>query len=316
MSTKVVYVTGCLGFIGSYVTRTCLDHGWYVMGIDSETYAANIQLLAEFSRYKNFSYQKKDINDLNMLYDCDYVINTAAETHVDNSIVNSVEFIRSNIDGVHNLLKLIQTKHRFRMPVLVHFSTDEVYGDIECGQHSEQDLMRPSNPYSATKASADMLIQAWHRTYGVPYLIVRPTNNYGCGQYIEKFIPKTCKYLMLDKKVPLHENGTPKRTWLHAQDTADAVMHLLQQDTRNEIFNISGNYEDSNINIFKKILEVSGRDSVNCTQYADFGVTRPGQDVRYSINDSKLRSIGWSNKKQFDEELPAIVSYNMERFVW
>jgi dTDP-glucose 4,6-dehydratase len=316
MSTKVVYVTGCLGFIGSYVTRTCLRQGWYVMGIDSETYAANVELLIELNTYKNFSYQRKDINDLNMLYDCDYVINTAAETHVDNSIVNSDEFIRSNIDGVHNLLRLIQTKHRFRMPTLVQFSTDEVYGDIEQGHHSEQDLMKPSNPYSATKASADMLVQAWHRTYGVPYLIIRPTNNYGCGQYVEKFIPKTCKYLMLDKKVPLHEQGTPKRTWLHVQDTADAVMHLLQQNICNEIFNISGNYEDSNINVFKKILSVSGRDSNNYKQYADFGVTRPGQDVRYSIDDSKLRSIGWNNKKLFDNELPDIVSYNMERFVW
>jgi dTDP-glucose 4,6-dehydratase len=313
---KIAYITGCLGFIGSYVTRTCLEKGWYVMGIDCETYAAQVDHLAEFNRYENFSYQKKNINDLNMLYDCDYIINIAAETHVDNSIVNSNEFIRSNIDGVHNLLRLIQTKSRFKMPMLVHFSTDEVYGDVVEGRHSETDLMRPSNPYAATKASADMLVLAWHRTYGVPYLIVRPSNNYGIGQYVEKFIPKACKYLMLGKKVPLHENGLPVRTWLHAQDTADAVMFLLENDKTNDIYNISGNYEDSNLNVLRKILEQHGIDPDRCHEHADFSVKRPGQDVRYSIDDSKLRSIGWTNLRNFDEEVPAIVDYYRYRFIW
>jgi dTDP-glucose 4,6-dehydratase len=308
--TKAVYVTGCLGFIGSYVTRTCLDKGWYVMGIDSETYAANTSLLTEFNSYKNFTYQCKNINDLNMLYDCDYVINTAAETHVDNSIVNNDEFIRSNIDGVHNLLRLIQTKSRFRMPTLVHFSTDEVYGDIVSGSHCETDLMKPSNPYAATKASADMLITAWHRTYGVPYLMVRPTNNYGIGQYVEKFIPKTCKYLMLEKPVPLHEMGLPKRTWLHA------VMFLLENGAANDIYNISGNYEDSNLSIFKKILQLIGKDPESHESYADFGVKRAGQDVRYSIDDTKLRSMGWNNTRNFDTELASIVEQHMSKFIW
>jgi dTDP-glucose 4,6-dehydratase len=316
MTKKVAYITGCLGFIGSYVTRTCLERGWYVMGIDCETYAADVDHLKEFTQYENFTYQKKNINDLNMIYDCDYIINTAAETHVDNSIVNSNEFIRSNIDGVHNLLRLIQTKSRFKMPTLVHFSTDEVYGDVVEGRHSEIDLMRPSNPYAATKASADMLVLAWNRTYGVPYLIVRPSNNYGVGQYVEKFIPKTCKYLMLGKKVPLHENGMPVRTWLHAQDTADAVMFLLENDKNNDIYNISGNYEDSNLNVLKKILRAHGLDPNRYQDYADFSVKRPGQDVRYSIDDSKLRSIGWSNVRNFDDELGSIIDHYRNRFIW
>jgi len=316
MSKKVVYVTGCLGFIGGYVTRTCLEQGWQVLGVDCETYAANIGLLDEFNQYKNFKFMSKNINDLNMLYDCDYIINTSAETHVDNSIANSDEFIRSNIDGVHNLLRLIQTKHRFKMPMLVHFSTDEVYGDTESGSFNETQLMRPSNPYAATKASADMLVMAWHRTYGIPYLIIRPSNNYGIGQYIEKFIPKTIQYLSLGKRVPLHENGTPRRTWLHAQDTADAVMYLLCNNAANDVYNISGNYEDSNINIFKKILSCMNFDPNLYQNYADFSVKRPGQDVRYSINDDKLRNLGWSNQKNFDQELPAIIEYHSQRFVW
>jgi len=316
MSTKVVYVTGCLGFIGSYVTRACLDRGWYVLGIDSETYAADKQHLTEFSASKNFTYLNKNINDLNSLFDCDYIINTAAETHVDNSIVSPSEFIRSNIDGVHNLLRLIQGRDRFRMPTLVHFSTDEVYGDIVHGKHDEGCIMRPSNPYSATKASADMLIQAWHRTYGVPYIIVRPSNNYGIGQHVEKLIPKSCKYLMLGKQVPLHNNGTPMRTWLHAGDTADALMFLIEMNARNEIFNISGDYEDSNINVFRKILEASGIDPANHSEHADFSFARPGQDVRYGINDRKIRDLGWQNRRSFDDELPAIVAHYKSRFIW
>jgi dTDP-glucose 4,6-dehydratase len=316
MTQKIVYITGCLGFIGGYITSTCLQRNWQVLGIDSETYAANMDLLNEFRSYKNFKYLNKNINDLNMLYDCDIIINTAAETHVDNSIVSGDEFIRSNIDGVHNLLRLIQSKSRFKMPTLLHFSTDEVYGDTSKDSFSELDLIKPSNPYAATKASADMLITAWHRTYGIPYIIVRPSNNYGIGQYVEKFIPKTIKYLTMGKPVPLHENGTPVRTWLHAQDTADAVMHLIDTNQLNEIFNISGNYEDTNLSIFKKILACLNIDPSNYNQYVDFSVKRPGQDVRYSIKDTKLRSLGWSNKRTFDIELENIVAYHKHKFVW
>ena len=185
MKSKVVYVTGCLGFIGFHVTKACLDQGWYVRGIDKLTYAANISLLPELEKYDKFVFECQDINDLNVLYECDYVINTAAETHVDNSIANSDMFVKSNINGVHHLLKLIKNHHKFKMPVLLHFSTDEVYGDIVSGAHTEEHLLKPSNPYSATKAAADMLVTAWARTYGVPYVIVRPTNNYGIGQYTE-----------------------------------------------------------------------------------------------------------------------------------
>lgn len=316
MSKKVVYVTGCLGFIGSHVTRACLDRGWYVMGVDCETYAANLAFLDEFNGYENFTYLNKNINDLKMLYDCDYVINTAAETHVDNSIVSSTEFIRSNIDGVHNILQLIQSKSRFRMPTLLHFSTDEVYGDLVSGRHSEQDIMRPSNPYSATKASADMLILAWHRTHGVPYVIVRPTNNYGIGQYVEKFIPKACKSIMLGRKLPMHENGRPVRTWLHASDTAAAVMLLIDKGVTNDIFNVSGDYEDTNLNVFRKILQKHGIDPRDCESHADFSFTRPGQDVRYSINDSKIRSLGWSPSRSFDQELLLVVDHYRKRFIW
>ena len=171
--------------MGVHVTRACLDQGWYVIGVDKCTYASNENFLAEFSKYKNFKFIKSDINDLDRLHDCDYVINMAAETHVDNSIMSSGVFLHSNVNGVHHLLELIKQQPKHKQPILLHFSTDEVYGDIEVGAHTEQDLLKPSNPYSASKAAADMLITAWARTYGMKYVIVRPTNNYGTGQYVE-----------------------------------------------------------------------------------------------------------------------------------
>jgi len=327
MSTKVVYVTGCLGFIGSYVTRACLAKGWYVRGIDKITYASMDYnagfplLLNEFSRYPNFSFEQKDINDIEFLHDCDYIINTAAETHVGNSITNSSEFIHSNIDGVHHLLELIRNyrQENSRIPILIQFSTDEVYGDINEGSHTEKDILKPSNPYSATKAAADLLVLSWARTYDMPYIIVRPTNNYGIGQYVEKLIPKTIQYLKLGRKIPLHNNGTPIRNWLHAADTADAIITIIEFGLSNEIFNIAGGFEQSNYDTVAKIISEyeGGKPKLPFKDwYLDLSYSRAGQDVRYSLNDSKLRGFGWKPKRIFDEELPKIVEYYKKNFIW
>jgi dTDP-glucose 4,6-dehydratase len=313
---KIVYVTGCLGFIGYHVTRVCLEHGWYVRGIDSGTYAANKQFINELNRYPNFTFEGCDINDIERLYDCDYFINTAAETHVDNSIASSNVFLRSNINGVHHILELIKNSGR-TMPTLLHFSTDEVYGDIEEGFHKETDLLKPSNPYSATKAAADMLVMAWARTYRVPYVIVRPTNNYGVGQYTEKFIPRAVKYLTVGKKIELHNEGTPRRTWLHVSDTARAVIAIIESGVKNEIYNISGNYETDNLTVAKKIVDRYSTTPVSdYSEYFDLGITRPGQDVRYAIDDTKLKALGWEPKADFDTELEQIVDYYSKTFVW
>jgi len=316
---KIVYVTGCLGFIGSYVTRMCLERGWYVKGVDSMTYAANKNLIDEFSAYENFSFVHCDINELEFLYDCDYIINTAAETHVGNSIANSDDFVFSNINGVHNILELIRNyrQENSKVPTLLHFSTDEVYGDIVDGSHTETHLLKPSNPYSATKAAADMLILAWARTYSIPYVIVRPTNNYGIGQYVEKLIPKACKYLKLGKKIPLHNNGTPIRNWLHAEDTASAVLKIIDSGVQNEIYNIAGGFEQANIDTVKKLLHVlTGTGEYDINDYVDMSCSRVGQDLRYSLDDSKLRSIGWEPQKKFDDELEDIVNYYKNKFIW
>ena len=314
---KIVYVTGCLGFIGSYVTKFCLKAGWHVRGIDKVTYASNIELLKEFSKSDNFVFEKADINDLEWLYDCDYIVNTAAETHVDNSIVKSDDFVHSNINGVHHLLELIRKKNNYKMPTLLHFSTDEVYGDIVSGSHKETDLLKPSNPYSATKAAADQLILAWARTYKVPYVIVRPANNYGIGQYVEKLIPKSCKLLSVGKKIQLHDGGEPYRMWLHAKDTARAVIKIIEADVQNEIYNITSRFEQKNIDTVKKILNLYLKDDIyNIDSYVDFGYKRDGQDIRYSVDDSKLRNLGWEETADFDKEIKYIVEHYRNNFIW
>lgn len=316
---RVVYITGCLGFIGSYVTEECLKKGWYVKGIDKITYAANEDLLQKFNKNTRFSFIKSDINDIEFLYDCDYIINIAAETHVGNSIISSQDFIRSNIDGVHRILELLRQyrTENGKLPTLLQFSTDEVYGDIINGSHTESDLLKPSNPYSATKAAADMLIQAWGRTYNIPYIIIRPTNNYGIGQYVEKLIPKSIKYLNLGRKIPLHNRGTPIRNWLHARDTALAVITIIESGSVNEIYNISGNLEQTNIETVRKIISLYHNGPVeNIDDLIEYNVLRTGQDLRYSLDDSKIKNLGWKPECDFDEELPSIVKYYKNKFIW
>lgn len=315
---KLVVITGCLGLIGSHLTQKCLDKGWQVYGIDKVTYAANKHLIRKFSRNKNFTFVKDDIATLNYLPDCDYVINVAAESHVGNSIIESEDFIHSNVTGVKNLLDLIRKKpdNVFNRPVFFHFSTDEVYGDIEEGAHTESDTLKPSNPYSASKASADMLIFAWSRTYGIDYNIIRPTNNYGIGQYPEKLIPISVKSLQRGLKIKLHDRGEPIRNWLHSDDTASAVITIIEKGQKNTIYNVAGGFEQKNKDTVRKIVNSYFEDSRDYIDYIDLEHVREGQDVRYSLDDSRLRSLGWKPEKNFDEEIRDIVKHYKHNFRW
>jgi len=316
---KLVVITGCLGLIGSYVTRKCLNKGWQVYGIDKCTYAANKEFIQEFSYHDNFTFLEKDIADLEYLPHCDYVINVAAESHVGNSIIDSNDFIHSNVVGVKNLLDLIRKKPKNveDQPIFFHFSTDEVYGDIISGEHFETDVLKPSNPYSASKAASDMLIFAWARTYGIKYLILRPTNNYGIGQYPEKLIPLCVKHLMRNKTIRLHDEGEPVRNWLHASDTAEAVIKIIGSGYTNQIYNVSGGFEQKNIETTQKIIECFyGTLPVDYESLLNLEFRREGQDVRYSLNDDKLRALGWSPKKKFNEQIMKIVQHYKENFKW
>ena len=201
-------------------------------------------------------------------------------------------------------------------PTFFHFSTDEVYGDITVGEHTETDILKPSNPYSASKASADMLIFAWARTYGLKYIIIRPTNNYGIGQYPEKLIPISVKMLQRGKKIRLHDAGEPIRNWLHSDDTAAAVIKIIDSGATNEIYNIAGGFEQKNKETVKKIIQCFFKDDRNYEHYVDLEHKREGQDVRYALNDDKLRKLGWEPKKNFDDEIHEIVDYYKSNFKW
>lgn len=316
---KLVVITGCLGLIGSYVTRECLSKGWQVYGIDKCTYAANKQFIEEFSKSSNFTFVNADIATLTHLPHCDYIINIAAESHVGNSIIKSEDFIHSNVVGVKNLLDLIRNKPENiePRPIFFHFSTDEVYGDISEGDHIETDILNPSNPYSASKAAADMLIMAWARTYNLKYVILRPTNNYGVGQYPEKLIPICVKQLMRGKKIRLHDEGEPIRNWLHSADTATAVSTIIESGVTNEIFNVAGGFEQKNYDTAVKILNAFfGEGNYHKQEHLDLGFKRQGQDVRYALNDNKLRKLGWEPSKVFDEEIKILVEYYKDNFKW
>lgn len=320
---KIAYVTGCLGFIGSHLTRRLLQLGWQIIGVDSITYVANVDLLDEFNKYKNFRFEKCDIKDLDKLYDCDYVFNLAAETHVGNSIIKSDEFVYSNILGVKNLLDLIKSKplNVGSRPILFHVSTDEVYGDIVEGYHKETDVLNPSNPYSAAKAAADLFIQAWHRTYGIDYFILRPTNNYGQGQYPEKLIPLSIKNLRRGKKIKLHNKGAPVRTWLHVEDTVNAILRIVDNGEINQIYNVSSKFEQKNIETVKQIIDIYydlcyDLERENWKKHVDiFDYIREGQDIRYALDDNKLRALHWKEVRNFKDELTKIVSEEIKKEV-
>ena len=318
MKLKLVVITGCLGLIGSYVTRKCLSKGWKVYGVDKCTYAANESSLEEFVENSNFTFLKEDIVNLKTLPDCDYIINLAAESHVGNSIIDSSDFLESNIKGVKNLLDLIRKKPNNSSipPIFFHFSTDEVYGDIEEGEHTETDRLHPSNPYSASKAAADMMVLAWARTYGIKYVMLRPTNNYGDGQYPEKLIPLSVKFLMRGKKIKLHNKGTPVRNWLHADDTAEAVVKIIESGETNEIYNVAGAFEQANWLTVKKVIDSYFKAERDWREFVDVSYVRPGQDVRYALNDEKLRALGWAPKRQFDQEIGHIVNAIKQNFRW
>ena len=206
-------------------------------------------------------------------------------------------------------------------PLFFHFSTDEVYGDIENGLFSEEAILNPSNPYSATKAAADLFIQSWARTHGLDYLIVRPSNNYGLYQYPEKLIPVTVRKLQRGKSIKLHNRGKPIRTWTHVSDTVNAVMILLDKADRNNIYNISSEFELTNLEVVQKVINCyfMGKSNISVPdydKYLDLTPSRPGQDVRYGISCNHLKQYGWQPEQVFNSALNSIVEYYKKQFIW
>ena len=327
MHKQIAVVTGCAGFIGVTFTRLLLERGWLVYGIEKFTYAANdIEMQVLINNYPDtFMVLKNDIKDIDRLPECDVVFNLAAESDVDNSIVNIDKFIDSNISGVKNLLEIIthksvQIKHN--KPLFFQVSTDEVYGDTIAGSFDETAPLMPSNPYAATKAAADMLIESWSRTHGLDYIIVRPSNNYGENQYPEKLIPTAVRCLQRGKKIKLHNSGLPIRSWTHVEDTAEAFILLYEKACRNNIYNIQSDYEQTNIITVTKIINTYFMGAIDIEipdydEHINYKYDRPGQDVRYSISCESIKNYGWSPKKFFDEEIVKLVNYYKKRkWIW
>lgn len=289
-------VTGGAGFIGSnfvhYISQERPD--WFIAVIDSLTYAGNSKNLEGLSP-DNFEFIKGDICDEAVISqavaDCDAVIHFAAETHVDNSVHDPRPFIDSNIIGTYQVLEAVR-KHNKR---LHHISTDEVYGDLELNdpKFTENSPYKPSSPYSATKAGSDHLVQAWIRSFGVQATISNCSNNYGPYQHIEKFIPRQTTEIIEGRRPKLYGSGQNIRDWIHAADHSSGVLAILEKGKIGETYLIGANGEKTNKEVVETILELMGKDKNDYDQVND----RPGHDLRYAIDSSKLRNeLGWEPK--------------------
>ena len=285
-----IVVTGGRGFIGSHFVEKALENGHSITDFDCMSYCSIEQL--PFDDHPNYKHIKEDICNILHLPSCDVVVNFAAETHVDNSINDTNPFMHSNVIGVHNLLEIIRGKQTHERPLFVQISTDEVYGDRPQGGFTETDKLTPSNPYSASKAAAEMFVLSYHRTYGLNYLITRSSNNYGPRQYYEKLIPKTLKCIDTNKKIPLHGDGSYVRDWIYVKDNVDAIYSLIESGVKNDVFNIGANNHLTNLDVVTDLLYSFGKE----TDQIQFVPNRWGQDLRYSLDTSKINSLGWTPK--------------------
>jgi len=300
---KKLMVTGGLGFIGSYFVRLALDRGYEVVNVDKKTYAARTDL--DFAGHKKYEFIEGDIATIRHLpVGIDVLVNFAAESHVDNSILANEDFFHSNVRGVYNLLELLRAKDSTDRPLFIQISTDEVYGTAHEGSFSETDRLIPSNPYSASKAAADQLVVGWSATYGMPTIICRSCNNYGFGQYPEKLLAKTIEFLLKGKKMPIHGDGTYRREWLYAGDNCEAILTVLEKGPVGEVYNISSNEEFSVIEAATLAARAVGRDPKDSFAFIS---NRPGQDLRYSVDCSKVRALGWKPKTSLREYLPTYI---------
>lgn len=284
-------VTGGRGFIGSHFVDLVLQKGHQVVDIDCMTYAANKFL--PWDTNTNYEFIKEDISKITHLPPCDVIVNFAAESHVDNSINSSTAFFESNTRGVYNILELLRGKI-YNRPLFVHISTDEVYGDIREANFTEEDKLNPGNPYSASKAAAEMYVLSYNKTYGIDYLITRSSNNYGERQYVEKLIPQILYSLDNNKKIPIHGDGSYIRDWIYVKDNVEVIYHLIMSGIKNEVFNISANNHMSNLEVVEQICK--WKNIENYLEKVQFVPNRMGQDIRYSIDCSKLKQTGWNPK--------------------
>ena len=308
-------ITGGLGFIGSNFISNILKkyENYEIINVDNESIGSNHNNISNLKNSKNYFFVKGSITDKKLMTklidDSDAVINFAAESHVDRSISDAKPFIDSNILGVFNILEILK-KQKKR---LLHISTDEVFGSLKINSATEETRLNPSSPYSSSKASAELLINSYVRTYEMDIVITRCTNNYGPKQFPEKLIPKTIILANRNEKIPVYGTGKSIRDWIFVDDHCDAIMDVLLNGKSGESYNISAGNEIDNITIIKKILKLMNK-SFDLMEFVD---ERPGEDYRYSLNSLKIRTeLKWNHKINFEEGIRKTIEWYLNENTW
>ena len=309
-----VLISGSCGFIFSnFVIYALQNTKWDIVSIDKLTYAGSLLNVPQVKRHKLYIGDVCDYHFVKKVFDIekpDIVIHAAAESHVDNSIEDSHNFVTTNVVGTHSMLEAalkVHTPQKF-----INVSTDEVYGSVEQGHSLETDMLEPRSPYSSTKASADLLGQSYYVTHGLPVITTRCSNNFGPRQHVEKFIPKVITNILTSQKIPLYGDGKNMREWIYVKDHFGALTTIINNGVPGEVYNISSGYEKQNIEVLQTIFEIMGGEEL-----LEYVKDRPGHDRRYSIDCSKLRALGWEPIYPYENALTHTVGwYKANTWFW
>lgn len=312
---KSLLVTGCAGFIGSNFVRYMMEKypGYRIKNLDALTYAGNRENLIDLEDNPNYEFHHGNILDKalvdNLMSDADIVINFAAETHVDRSIQEAGSFIQTDVVGTFTLL---EAARKYKVERFIQISTDEVYGSIEQGSFTEESNLLPNSPYSASKSGADLLVRSYFKTFGVPAIITRSSNNFGPYQYPEKVIPLFITNAMDDQPLPLYGDGKNVRDWIYVPDNCAAIDCVVQKGKPGEIYNIGAGNEVRNIEITEMILKKLGKPKSLIKPVPD----RPGHDRRYSLECSKVHQLGWKPIYDFEDALDRTIEWYKNNVSW
>lgn len=309
-----LFVTGAAGFIGSNYVRYVLDTTDHSVTIyDSLTYAGNLESIRDVLDDSRCEFVHADICDADdvarSMAGHDAVVHFAAESHVDRSIQDGSRFVRTNCMGTNVLCDVANT---VGIGTFLHISTDEVYGSVEEGSSVETDVLAPRSPYSAAKAGSDLIALSYFSTYGLPVIVTRCSNNYGPYQFPEKVIPLFTTNLLDGKKIPLYGDGLNVRDWIHVEDHNRAAQLVLEQGTPGEVYNIGAGNELTNLELTDRLLQLTGRDDSFIEPVED----RLGHDRRYSVNVDKMKALGWSLDRSFDDSLESTVEWYRDNRAW
>lgn len=309
-------ITGGAGFIGSNFIRYIFNQypDDKIVNLDKLTYCGNLENLRDIENNSHYAFVKGDICDERIVDKLvsrkpDAIINFAAESHVDRSILGPDEFLRTNVFGTYTLLKAAE---KYKISRFIHIGTDEEYGAIESDSFKESDVLNPSSPYSSSKAAASLLALSYFKTYELPVIITRSSNNFGNFQYPEKLIPLFVTNLLKDKKVPIYGNGQQIRDWLYVIDNCAGIDYILHHGQIGEVYNIGGSNEKTNLEITQIILEQLGKGE----SYIEYVKDRPGHDLRYALDSTKLRNLGWQPRYEFEEAMAKTVQWYRDNPQW